>query len=182
MIKSNTKTLDVKPLPVTTARYKEFAEWREKCLKFVSEKGNVKRGLAIIKLTQKYPDLLGNLIDKETGQLNEKAIEERAAQICERDKVDLSVARELALAQLREKIQLLAIENEEIFNAIVAPELHYPSTVESITFGIDLIRATCDKSKLTKNDAKLLDDTDFWENAEWEGVADYANFFLQCYS
>ena len=56
----------------------------------------------------------------------------------------------------------------------------FPRTMESLVLGIQVIRATCDRSKLTGEQIDLIDsnnDADFWQDVSAAEVAAYVDNF-----
>jgi hypothetical protein len=69
-------------------------------------------------------------------------------------------------------------------NMIKAAALHrqmqeLPHTMSALMLGIDCIKATADKSKLSEQDAAQFDDEGFWHHVTITDVQKYCNTLLE---
>ncbi len=179
-LKSGGKTLQLKILEPTLARYAEFKDILNELQKYVDTYGQFKRNIAIAELVKQNPNLLGDLVNGQGG-FNEETFKGKVAEY-KKQKLSDEEAESKAASDIVERLHLAASHNKEIFVTLVQPELLYPANLQSIIYGIEVIKKTCDVSGLTKNEKSLLNNEDFWNNVEWNGVCRYINSFRQSYS
>lgn len=179
ILRSGTKEIKITPLEPTLARYAEFKEFAEKLAKVTDAYGSFNRDIAALELIKKYPEILGDLMD-EQGGINQNTLSAKASSYVVRGMSE-EEAKAKAANDIMDRLKYAAKDNKEIFVTLFAPELSYPCTYESVLLGIDVIKATCDKTKFTANEKKLFESEDFWNNAEWKGVAEYVNSFCRSY-
>ena len=179
-LKSGTKVIKAEFQQPTVARYREYQNIVNDLQKVVDTYGQFKRNVAIAELIKKYPDVLGDLVNS-AGGFNESTYNAKVKKFVEVDKLPQAEAEQKAAADIVERLHLAAADNKEIFVTLVSPEVVYPLNYNSIIIGIDVIKKTIDKSKLTANEKKLLDSDEFWDNVEWEGVCKYIDSFRTVY-
>lgn len=174
-----TKEIEVEILEPTLKRFEEFKSHLETLKAQVDARGELARIKAIAKILQKYPELL-DMVDYG-GTFKQEKILERAREIVKNKDIPEDEAIGIVLKQFQQRIALIASEDVEVANALYFPDLMYPMNAESVRVAKDVIRATVDRTKLTKNDCKTLDGDEFWDEVEWKGVAEYANNFRNLY-
>lgn len=178
---SNKHTLEVSIQKATFERYDKFRSHIAKLQSFRSVHAEQERGFAIIQLIKKYPELLGDLVNKQGG-MNEETIERKAQAIAKKKEIDIVEARQEASKEVIDTLMHVASENKEIYTTLVMPDLHYPTSFEAIKYAIEVIKETCDIEKLNDKNKKIFNSAEFWNNVEFEGVAAYADMFLRIYS
>jgi len=179
ILKSGTKEIKITPLEPTLARYAEFKDSVSKLAQVTDAHGNFNRDVAALELIKKYPDILGDLMD-EQGDINQNTLSMKANSYVVRGMSEKE-AKAKAANDILDRLKFAAKDNKEIFVTLFAPELSYPTTYASVVLGIDVIKATCDKTKFTASEKKLFESEDFWNNVEWKGVAEYVNSFCRSY-
>lgn len=179
MLKSGTKVIEIEPLEPTVERFNQFKEYSNNLRMQIDARGELARIRAIAKIIKAYPELF-EMIGYD-GAFKADKIKERAERIVKENEIEIEEANAIVVKQFQQRIALIASEDKEVAAALFFPELNYPCTKESITVAIEVLKNTFDKSKVTKNDLKLLSEDDFWNNVEWKGVADYANTFRELY-
>lgn len=179
-LKSGTKVIKAEFQQPTVALYREYQTIVAELQKVVDGYALFKRNVATTELIKKYPDVLGDLINS-SGGFNEATYNAKVKKFIEVDKLPKEEAEQKAAADIVERLHLAAADNKEIFVALVSPEVTFPLNYNSILIGIDVIKKTIDKSKLTANEKKLIESNEFWDNVQWDGVCKYIDSFRAVY-
>ena len=192
--------VDITHLPVTLRNERICKEWYVRIKEHI-QKRSVEHTLRnIARLRNEYEDL-AELID-EVGMINQRTVMQRALHVREaheaehdyqnelrRERKEAEIAYEplsaeaakgIAEKELQDSLTVLLQDNPEIGRELYFNVESFPKTMESLILGIECVRATCDRGKLTDEQITLLDssnDSEFWQDVSASEVAAYVDKF-----
>lgn len=192
--------IDIKHLPVTLRNERTCKEWYLRVREHI-QKRSVEHTLKnIARLRHEYEDI-AELID-EVGMINQRTVSRRIEHVKEahkaehdyqnelrRDNKEVEIeyepitdeaAKAIAEKELQDSLTVLLTDNPEIGRQLYFNVDSFPKTMESLVLGIQVIRATCDRSLLQENEIALIDsnnDSEFWQDVSAAEVASYVDNF-----
>lgn len=192
--------IEIDHLPVTLRNERLCKEWYVRVRDHI-QKRSVEHTLKnIARLRNEYEDI-AELID-EVGMINQRTVSLRIKTLKEAHQAEhdyqneqrrenkeqelnyepLSdeAAKAIAEKELQESLTVLLQDNPEIGRRLYFNVDSFPVTMESLILGIQVIRATCDRSKLSKEEIELIDSSnksEFWLDVSASEVAAYVDNF-----
>jgi hypothetical protein len=143
--------MNFEPIPLSVANAKLLQEWQGKISAYIEEHGKDRIMSGVSKM---YAE------DAEFAALVDKAIS-NGGTFTELDLTEWAKSNMIKAAALHRQMQEL------------------PHTMSALMLGIECIKATADKSKLSEQDAAQFDDEGFWHHVTITDVQKYCNTLLE---
>ena len=194
--------VDITHLPVTLRNERICKEWYVRVKEHIQKRSVEHMLRNIARLRNEFEDL-AELID-EVGMVNQRTVMQRALHVREaheaehdyqnelrRERKEAEIAYEplsaeaakgIAEKELQDSLTVLLQDNPEIGRELYFNVESFPETMESLILGIQCVRATCDRAKLSEDDIAKIDsgnDSDFWQDVSASEVAAYINKFCR---
>lgn len=192
--------IEITHLPVTLRNERICKEWYVRIREHIQKRGVEHTLRNIARLRNEYEDL-AELID-EVGMINQRTVlirsqyvkeahesnhdfenevrrENKQAEI-QYEAISDEAAKAIAEKELQESLTYLLQDNPEIGRELYFNVESFPKTMESLVLGIQCLRATCDRSKLSEEQIALIDssnESDFWQDVSASEVAAYVDKF-----
>ena len=143
--------MNFEPIPLSVANAKLLQEWQGKISAYIEEHSKDRIMASVSKM---YAE------DAEFAALVDKAIS-NGGTFTELDLTEWAKSNMIKAAALHRQMQEL------------------PHTMSALMLGIDCIKATADKSKLSEQDAKDFETEGFWHHVTITDVQKYCNTLLE---
>jgi len=143
--------MNFEPIPLSVANAKLLQEWQGKISAYIEEHSKDRIMASVSKM---YAE------DAEFAALVDKAIT-NGGTFTELDLTEWAKSNMIKAAALHRQMQEL------------------PHTMSALMLGIDCIKATADKSKLSEQDAKDFETEGFWHHVTIADVQKYCNTLLE---
>ena len=185
----------VQPFQVTLKNHEAAKEWLQGAKEIAVKEGTESQLLNLTRAVNNWPELLA-FVQKDGGlnpvavERNEGAIRRRIIKHWEESNTpdeerimandeDIRAEAEEAVQQ---EIQRCVLANPELARTLYFAQVEYPETATALLYGIDLIKATADRTKLDDETKALIDSalsSDFWQTRTAQEIASYVNFFRE---
>lgn len=174
---SNKDSISIKPLEANLKRYAEFEGHRFKLQEQIN-KAKLNEDTRTMAKMLSQNEKLARIVTV-FGHLNPvelNARKERNLSKGLKEEEALNVATE----SMQQELALVMTEDVRVYN-FFSGDGQYPRTANAIKVAIEVIKETADSSYLTPQQKKLLNKPEFWDSVSFEGVAAYADLFLEQY-
>jgi hypothetical protein len=114
----------------------------------------------------------------------EKAYKEAVKENPEAEPFDRNAAIERAKQWCTERMQSVILSTPELAKILTFTTGAYPTTIEALTSGIDIVKQIVDRDKTPAETLALIDtgiDSDFWQDADAGEVAAFIDSFRSTY-
>lgn len=163
-------------------------------IKGIAEKEGMGLQLSVWKTAlQKFPEL--SMYVGTTGNYNTVTIMERVRQneaAYKRDHADTADApafdSDAAIDEARnwcaQRVQQMLVSTPELAKLVTFTSGAYPTTIEALTAGVDIVREIVDRSKTPPETLALIDEPishDFWQDVDASEVASFIDSFCGQY-
>ena len=191
----NGTCITVLPFPVTLKNHQTAKEWVDRVRAISASEAVTSQQLNIIRAVNNWPEML-EYVDRN-GALNPIAVERyegliRRQQVERWDELETpeeervmpsdEEIRALAEEQVQKRLQELVLSTPEIARTLYFSQAEYPETSTALLTGIEVIKATADRTKMDEETKALIDsaiDSDFWQERTASEVAEYVNLFRE---
>jgi len=188
-LKSGAVEMNISPAVVTMRNYDKFQDWRKRIA--AAGQTSSKQLQLMLKVLERIPEL-GEMIQPSgafKAEAIEKVIRERAEQGLVESVGEAGIFHEAAIDEAKNIIQTrliaLAVDSPDVARALFFPEIEISATPETMELGRECILDTANLANLAPEQFALLSQelaSDFWQEVEMKGVADYCNLFCRTVS
>lgn len=130
-----------------------------------------------------YVDLRGNYNSAtvvERVRQNELAYKRDHAEVTDAPAFDRDAAIEEARNWCAQRVQQMLISTPELARLVTFTSGAYPTTIEALTAGVDIVREIVDRDKTPQETLALIDEPishDFWQDIDAGEVASFIDTF-----